>query len=55
MIRHMSREISLWGTQRIQSELALLGYVVAKATVDKYRVRTHQPQQNPGGRFWILT
>jgi putative transposase len=39
----MSRENLLWGTPRIQSVLALLGYIVAKATIDKYKVRTNKP------------
>jgi len=33
----------LWGTPRIQCELALLGYVVAESTVDAYRIRPRQP------------
>ncbi len=43
LIRRMSRENPPCGTPRIQSELALLGYVVAKATIDKYKVQTHKP------------
>ncbi len=43
MIRRMSLENPLWGTPRIQSELRLLGYEAAKATVDKYKVRHHKP------------
>jgi transposase InsO family protein len=39
----MSRENPLWGTPHIQSELALLGYSVAKATIDKYKIRTYKP------------
>ena len=34
LIQRMSRENPLWGTPRIQSELALLGYIVAESTVD---------------------
>ena len=43
LIRRMSVENPLWGTPRIQSELALLGHDVSKATVDKYRIRHRQP------------
>ena len=43
LIQRMSRENSLWGTPRIQSELALLGYVVAASTIDKYRIRYRKP------------
>ncbi len=43
LIRRMSRENPLWGTPRIQSELALLGHEVSKATIDKYRVRHRRP------------
>lgn len=43
LIRRMSRENPLWGTPRIQSELALLGYVVGDSTIDKYRIRPNKP------------
>jgi putative transposase len=43
LIRLMSRQNPLWGTPRIQSELALLGYIVADSTIDKYRVRPTKP------------
>jgi len=36
LIRRMSRENPICGTPRIQSELALLGYIVADSTIDKY-------------------
>jgi len=39
----MSRENPLWGTPRIQSELALLGHVVAESTIDEYRVHPRKP------------
>jgi putative transposase len=43
LIRRMSRENPMWGTPRIQSELALLGHDVAEATATKYMVRTQKP------------
>ena len=39
----MSRENPLWGTPRIQSELALLGRIVAESTVDQYRIIPRKP------------
>jgi hypothetical protein len=39
----MSRENPTWGAPRIVSELALLGYDVAGATVAKYMVHTPKP------------
>ena len=43
LIRRMSRENPLWGTPRIQSELALLGRIVAESTVDQYRIIPRKP------------
>ena len=43
LIQRMSRENPLWGTPRIQSELALLGHIVAESTVDQYRIRPRKP------------
>ena len=43
LIRRMSRENPTWGAPRIESELRLLGYVVAERTVAKYMVRTRKP------------
>lgn len=43
LIRRMSRENPLWGTPQIQSELALLGHVVAESTIDEYRVHPRKP------------
>ena len=39
LIRRMSRENPLWGAPHICSELLLLGYDVAEATVAKYMIR----------------
>ncbi len=39
LIRRMSRENPLWGAPRLRSELLLLGYDVAEATVAKYMSR----------------
>ena len=39
LIRRMSRENPLWGAPRMRSELLLLGYDVAEATVAKYMTR----------------
>ena len=39
----MSSENVAWGAPRIQSELQLLGYTVAKATVAKYMVKHPKP------------
>ena len=44
LIRRMSRDNPTWGSPpRIQSELSLLGHVVAERTVAKYTVRTQKP------------
>ncbi len=43
LVRRMSSENPLWGTPRIQSELALLGYVFADSTIDKYRIHPRKP------------
>jgi len=43
LIRRMSRANPTWGTPRIRSELRLLGYTVAKSTVDRYRIRHRKP------------
>jgi transposase InsO family protein len=43
LIRRMSSENVAWGAPRIQSELQLLGYTVAKATVAKYMVKHPKP------------
>ena len=43
LIREMSRANPRWGSPRIVGELAKLGIQVAKATVEKYMVRTRRP------------
>ncbi len=43
LIRRMSRENAAWGSPRIQSELALLGYTVDQSTVAKYMCRHRKP------------
>ncbi len=43
LIRQMSRENVTWGSPRIQSELALLGYTVDQSTVVKYMDRHRKP------------
>jgi len=41
LIRRISRANSAWGSPRIVGELAKLGIVVAKSTVEKYRIRAN--------------
>jgi putative transposase len=43
LIQRMSRENPTWGAPRILSELLLLGYDVAQASVAKYMVRQRKP------------
>ena len=43
LIRKMSRANPGWGSPRIVGELAKLGILVAKATVEKYMVRPKKP------------
>ncbi len=43
LIRRISRENVTWGSPRIQSELALLGYTVDQSTVAKYMCRHRKP------------
>jgi hypothetical protein len=43
LIRRMARENPLWGAPHILSELRLLGYEVAQATVAKYMPKTRKP------------
>ena len=43
LIRRISRENSLWGTPRIQSELRLLWFNVTEKTIAKYRIKHTKP------------
>ena len=43
LIRKVSQENPLWGAPGIRDELSMLGYVVAKSTVEKYMVRSNRP------------
>ena len=43
LIRQMSRENPTWGAPRIQSELHLLGYMIAESTVARYMTRNRKP------------
>ena len=43
LVRRMFRQNPLWGAPRILSELKLLGYAVAKSTVEKYMIRGTKP------------
>ena len=45
LIRRMQKENQLWSTQRIQGELAILGYSVCDNTVAKYM---QKPKTDPG-------
>ena len=49
LIRRMSQENPLWGAPRIRSELLLLGYDVAEATVGKYMTRRNK---RPPSQTW---
>ncbi len=43
LIRRMAHDNPGWGAPRIRSELLLLGYTVAQATVAKYMPKTRKP------------
>ena len=43
LIRRMARDNPTWGAPRMQSELRLLGYTIAQATVAKYMPKTRTP------------
>jgi len=49
LIRRMAQENPLWGAPRIRSELLLLGYHVAEATVAKYMTRR---AKRPPSQSW---
>ena len=51
LIRRLSRENRLWGSPRIQVELARLGFHVAKSTVEKYMFRRWGPASPEWGEF----
>jgi transposase InsO family protein len=53
LIRRMARENPLWGQQRIQAELAELGYIVCARTVAKYMRRPWNGQPSPGWRQFL--
>jgi len=50
LIRRMCRENPTRGAPKIRMELALLGYDVAKSTVERYMVRGLRPPSPRGGR-----
>jgi len=52
LIRKMSESNPSWGSPRIRSELRKLGIDVAKATVEKYRVRPRKPP-SPAWRAFL--
>ena len=45
LVRRMQKENPLWSAQRIQGELAILGYSISDNTVAKYM---RKPKSNPG-------
>jgi transposase InsO family protein len=49
----MARENPLWGQQRIQAELAELGFTVCARTVAKYMRRPWNGQPSPGWRQFL--
>jgi putative transposase len=51
LIREMSSANPRWGSPRIVGELAKLGIRVAKATVEKYMVRTRKPPSSTWRAF----
>jgi hypothetical protein len=52
LIRRMSESNPSWGSPRIRSELRKLSIDVAKATVEKYRVRQRKPP-SPAWRVFL--
>ncbi len=53
LIRRMACENPLWGQQRIQAELALLGFTVCARTVAKYMRRPYDGVPSPGWRWFL--
>jgi putative transposase len=51
---HQNRANPTWGSSRIVGELRKLGIEVAKSTVEKYRVRPHQPP-SPAWKTFVKT
>ncbi len=49
IIQNISQANPLWGSPRIQGELAMLGIHVAKSTIERYRVR---PPRRPPSQTW---
>lgn len=53
MIRRLARENPLWSVPHIRSELKLLGYCVAEATITKYLPKKPPGPRSPSWRtFW---
>jgi transposase InsO family protein len=52
LIRSVGRENPLWGTPRIQSELRLLGHIVAQATIAKYLPTQPRGSCRPSSPSW---
>lgn len=53
LIRRITSENALWGQQRIQAELARLGYRVCARTVAKYMRRPHRREPSPVWRIFL--
>jgi len=53
LIRRFSRDNPTWGSPHIQSELALLGHMVADSTVAKYMVRHRNPDRAQSWRTFL--
>ena len=53
LIRRLARENRLWGQQRIQAELARLGFSVCARTVAKYMRKPYDGMPSPGWRRFL--
>lgn len=53
LIRRIARENPLWGQQRIQAELARLGFKISARTVAKYMRRPHGREPSPGWQKFL--